>query len=208
MTPIQAILDFVSIHEISTSEENEGIIFSHIFQSIDCCFVDSTGDVCCTCAGMRCAAEDGGGGTTWKSCQGSETDAIAHSAKNDEDNHDETTLENSSKRSGSKGKSTSKSKGKAAPRIWDEAPSWQDSDNVKCCSFCSAIFTMMFRKHHCRRCGLVVCGHCSTSRAPLPAHSRVQPEVRGVKEPRRGEEGVAVVRVCDSCVNLMHLAFK
>jgi hypothetical protein len=51
---------------------------------------------------------------------------------------------------------------------------------------CGGSFTLLRRKHHCRRCGCTACGKCSTSRLPL----HLQPEL-GYSSPQRA---------CDTCV--------
>jgi hypothetical protein len=40
-------------------------------------------------------------------------------------------------------------------------PRWISSTNVKACQHCSAKFTMLLRKHHCRACGSCLCNNCS-----------------------------------------------
>ncbi|KDO30964.1 hypothetical protein SPRG_04152 [Saprolegnia parasitica CBS 223.65] len=42
---------------------------------------------------------------------------------------------------------------------------WIPDDAVESCSLCQRRFAVSFRRHHCRRCGNVVCGNCSTHRA-------------------------------------------
>eukprot|EP00929_Paragymnodinium_shiwhaense_P098020 TRINITY_DN59582_c0_g1_i1.p2 TRINITY_DN59582_c0_g1~~TRINITY_DN59582_c0_g1_i1.p2 ORF type:complete len:374 (-),score=100.26 TRINITY_DN59582_c0_g1_i1:106-1176(-) len=39
---------------------------------------------------------------------------------------------------------------------------WVPDDEVKECPFCSKTFSLVARKHHCRVCGRVVCGGCSS----------------------------------------------
>ena len=62
------------------------------------------------------------------------------------------------------------------------APVWTQDGHSSQCTFCNTSFTMMRRRHHCRSCGSVVCGDCSTRRLRL-TH---------VNEKK-------AVRVCDKC---------
>lgn len=52
-----------------------------------------------------------------------------------------------------------------------EAPTkdnWiKDEDSMQCMCCKRAIFTMLTRRHHCRRCGRVVCHSCSTNRLKI-----------------------------------------
>ena len=41
---------------------------------------------------------------------------------------------------------------------------WVDDPNVSHCPGCGVEFTLVWRKHHCRSCGEVVCGECSMGR--------------------------------------------
>lgn len=91
---------------------------------------------------------------------------------------------------------------------WGDTPSWQNADDVNECNFCSAAFTFLNRKHHCRRCGLVVCASCSASRVPLPSSARVITPGKGHMKSSNRNDDVEQVRVCDTCVNLLNLTFK
>ncbi|XP_043271458.1 uncharacterized protein Sptz [Venturia canescens] len=60
---------------------------------------------------------------------------------------------------------------------------WVPNDKASECSCCRVvIFSMFNRRHHCRRCGRVVCGACSPQRMRLPSYSTSVP-----------------VRVCNDC---------
>eukprot|EP00128_Syssomonas_multiformis_P014810 Colp12_sorted_trinity150504_noHs@23252 len=67
-------------------------------------------------------------------------------------------------------------KQKAAP------PTWVPDEHSENCQKCKGGFTMMNRRHHCRRCGLLVCGDCSLKKMALPQFQMPEP-----------------VRVCDDC---------
>jgi len=62
------------------------------------------------------------------------------------------------------------------------APVWKVDSSTDECELCFDRFTLFNRKHHCRKCGSVVCHDCSSNRALL---EYVDP---------RNE-----VRVCDNC---------
>mmetsp|Transcript_14644 Transcript_14644/g.34239 ORF Transcript_14644/g.34239 Transcript_14644/m.34239 type:complete len:1727 (-) Transcript_14644:141-5321(-) len=49
------------------------------------------------------------------------------------------------------------------------APEWIDAEQCLTCFLCSAQFTLVRRKHHCRCCGLVICSQCSSNNMAIPA---------------------------------------
>ncbi|MES1911923.1 MAG: hypothetical protein MHM6MM_004281 [Cercozoa sp. M6MM] len=63
----------------------------------------------------------------------------------------------------------------------ETAPVWKDDSATSQCPLCANRFSIILRKHHCRRCGDVVCDKCSRNRQLLRFSS--QP-----------------VRVCDRCI--------
>eukprot|EP01105_Mastigella_eilhardi_P000020 TRINITY_DN1003_c0_g2_i1.p1 TRINITY_DN1003_c0_g2~~TRINITY_DN1003_c0_g2_i1.p1 ORF type:complete len:1350 (+),score=306.79 TRINITY_DN1003_c0_g2_i1:364-4050(+) len=61
-----------------------------------------------------------------------------------------------------------------------QAPLWQVDHQVAACNLCRGEFSLITRRHHCRLCGLVVCGQCSLKKIPIPSSMGLQ-------------------RVCDNC---------
>eukprot|EP01119_Soliformovum_irregulare_P025924 TRINITY_DN9723_c0_g1_i2.p1 TRINITY_DN9723_c0_g1~~TRINITY_DN9723_c0_g1_i2.p1 ORF type:complete len:836 (+),score=247.31 TRINITY_DN9723_c0_g1_i2:47-2509(+) len=62
------------------------------------------------------------------------------------------------------------------------APVWVSDKDSPYCLSCNAPFTVIRRRHHCRRCGLLVCGDCSDMKIVLP---------------NLGDKKLS--RVCDNC---------
>ena len=54
-------------------------------------------------------------------------------------------------------------------------PSWQPDSEVPDCPICGRTFTWLFRRHHCRKCGRVVCNDCSPHRITIPRQFIVNP---------------------------------
>ncbi|KAF2186434.1 FYVE-domain-containing protein [Zopfia rhizophila CBS 207.26] len=99
-------------------------------------------------------------------------------------------------------------------------PPWQPDSDVRQCPVCSNPFTWINRKHHCRKCGRVVCGTCSPHRITIPRQYIVRPpsettaasiiDLTGDDDPNvmsafgpfRNPHlgGGEVVRVCNPCV--------
>ena len=55
----------------------------------------------------------------------------------------------------------------AAERIASREP-WQADGEAARCPRCSSGYDLLNRRHHCRRCGLIVCEPCSAFAKPLP----------------------------------------
>jgi len=66
-----------------------------------------------------------------------------------------------------------------------QLPRWRKNDDVVTCPLCSARFNLTRRRHHCRKCGLIVCNECSSQRVRVFAEVYSEPQ-----------------RVCDSCVSI------
>lgn len=54
-------------------------------------------------------------------------------------------------------------------------PRWQPDAEVTSCPICGTIFSFWYRKHHCRKCGRVVCAACSPHRITIPRQYIVRP---------------------------------
>ena len=54
-------------------------------------------------------------------------------------------------------------------------PRWQPDADVNECPICQRAFTWLFRRHHCRKCGRVVCNDCSPHRITIPRQFMVNP---------------------------------
>ncbi|CAI7618042.1 unnamed protein product [Penicillium pancosmium] len=54
-------------------------------------------------------------------------------------------------------------------------PRWQPDSEVSGCPICGTIFSFWHRKHHCRKCGRVVCAACSPHRITIPRQYIVRP---------------------------------
>ncbi|KAM0720358.1 hypothetical protein Q7P37_004494 [Cladosporium fusiforme] len=76
-------------------------------------------------------------------------------------------------------------------------PPWQPDAEVTQCPVCEQEFTFLFRKHHCRKCGRVICANCSPHKITIPREYIVLPPGHEFG-PEFG--GAEVVRVCKPCV--------
>jgi hypothetical protein len=54
-------------------------------------------------------------------------------------------------------------------------PKWQPDSEVSECPICKRQFSLLFRRHHCRKCGRVVCNDCSPHRITIPRQFIVHP---------------------------------
>ena len=90
-------------------------------------------------------------------------------------------------------------------------PQWQPDSDVSKCPVCQTDFHFFYRKHHCRKCGRVVCAACSPHRITIPRQYIVQPPASsdGEQIPAspvtaassgRNLGGGEIVRVCNPCV--------
>ncbi|CAD5119010.1 DgyrCDS7665 [Dimorphilus gyrociliatus] len=70
------------------------------------------------------------------------------------------------------------------PSVAPSIDQWIPDSATTVCMICNARFTMFVRRHHCRRCGRVICSTCSSKRMKLG-------------------DGEELVRVCDDCAELL-----
>lgn len=63
-----------------------------------------------------------------------------------------------------------------------EPPTWIPDDQSAMCMSCKTPFTFVRRRHHCRNCGKIFCGRCSSNAVSLPHFGHSKP-----------------VRVCNRC---------
>ncbi|XWW97134.1 hypothetical protein V2A60_005115 [Cordyceps javanica] len=93
-------------------------------------------------------------------------------------------------------------------------PRWQPDAEVTLCPICNTQFSIWVRKHHCRKCGRVVCNSCSPHRITIPNQYIVRPPDSEVSfasslfaDPmgagfleHDGMPGGERVRLCNPCV--------
>ncbi|KAF3920004.1 hypothetical protein ABW21_db0201538 [Orbilia brochopaga] len=102
-----------------------------------------------------------------------------------------------------------------------EVPPWQPDSAVNNCPICGSAFTFFYRKHHCRKCGRVVCAPCSPHRivipksfvvyppntleAEMPSQTYIDPTGNRRHSYVGGDTGVEV-RICNHCLAGEHTA--
>ncbi|KAL8286312.1 hypothetical protein RQP46_004800 [Phenoliferia psychrophenolica] len=84
------------------------------------------------------------------------------------------------------------------PRMLRTVPVWEADEVAHDCRRCRRKFSFFLRKHHCRRCGQVVCAACSTHSDALDPNDVVQ--VPGATEDDIWLQRTAFqFRTCDTC---------
>ncbi|SGZ52176.1 CIC11C00000003755 [Sungouiella intermedia] len=77
-----------------------------------------------------------------------------------------------------------------------DTPIWQPDSDASSCVLCDTQFTLFNRRHHCRKCGRIVCASCSAQHINYFPNSRVLlPDntlVRAIPQDH--------YRTCDECV--------
>ncbi|KAI6650625.1 hypothetical protein LOD99_7675 [Oopsacas minuta] len=66
-----------------------------------------------------------------------------------------------------------------------DEPEWIDDNKFDRCQTCNSNFSLFVRRHHCRRCGKLLCGKC--------CHSKVELWRMGFMDPQL---------VCNTCVSI------
>lgn len=86
-------------------------------------------------------------------------------------------------------------------RTHAEVPVWQADEDASSCFICNKDFSVFYRRHHCRKCGRVVCGTCSSTKTNYEAGTYVvtPPGQLFMESPHVPH------RTCDVCVELMTL---
>ena len=74
-------------------------------------------------------------------------------------------------------------------------PKWQPDEEVSRCPICGITFTFWYRKHHCRKCGRVVCANCSPHRITIPRQFIIHPLEATAQSP--GERSSVAGEVVD-----------
>jgi hypothetical protein len=92
---------------------------------------------------------------------------------------------------------------------------WQPDSAADCCQSpgCGVQFGLLTRRHHCRCCGLLVCGPCSTRTAKLlearsPLDARALSRAGSAADDGEGEgagNGPQRMRVCDMCFDTLRM---
>lgn len=73
-------------------------------------------------------------------------------------------------------------------------PQWEPDAGVSKCPICGTTFSFWYRKHHCRKCGRVVCANCSPHRITIPRQFIVHPPEDATPSPSTANNaGVEVV---------------
>ncbi|KAM3588813.1 hypothetical protein VKS41_001249 [Umbelopsis sp. WA50703] len=74
---------------------------------------------------------------------------------------------------------------------------WESDKDANECRRCKRRFNFLVRRHHCRRCGQVVCDRCSTHRANMARSQIVQDP--SVPNWQQAQLATQPQRICDKC---------
>ena len=56
----------------------------------------------------------------------------------------------------------------AAQKAVGNVPRWVPDEQSECCTYCRRKFTVQHRRHHCRKCGALLCAACTQYKLDLP----------------------------------------
>eukprot|EP01041_Mallomonas_annulata_P002132 gene2132-4159_t len=78
------------------------------------------------------------------------------------------------------------------------SPRWMHDNELQSCMGCNEAFSLIVRKHHCRKCGGLFCDNCSNTRLLVPRESIIKPLI---PNPLYGSEDLSSVpqRCCANC---------
>ena len=85
-------------------------------------------------------------------------------------------------------------------------PKWQSDNEVTKCPICNTAFGFWYRKHHCRKCGRVVCAHCSPHRITIPRQFIVHPPEERIASSQTRMGGIEVVDLTNDDENAPSLS--
>jgi hypothetical protein len=76
-------------------------------------------------------------------------------------------------------------------------PKWQPDSEASECPICKRQFSLLFRRHHCRKCGRVVCNDCSPHRITIPRQFIVHPPDPSGQTQSRSSSTIVPVETID-----------
>ena len=83
-------------------------------------------------------------------------------------------------------------------------PRWQPDNEVSSCPICGTQFSLLWRRHHCRKCGRVVCASCSPHRITIPRQFIVRsPQELAAMQSARNAIGPNIVDLTGDSENTM-----
>ena len=85
-------------------------------------------------------------------------------------------------------------------------PRWQSDSEVTKCPICNTAFGFWYRKHHCRKCGRVVCANCSPHRITIPRQFIVHPPEERTPSVQARMGGIEIVDLTNDDENAPSLS--
>lgn len=75
-------------------------------------------------------------------------------------------------------------------------PTWENNKEAISCRRCQKWFNFIIRRHHCRKCGQIICNSCSQHRVYLPPSDIIIPNGKV----DLNQLSCKPQRVCDTCI--------